>query len=221
MNDNKHTKEDLKEMQSWSLEQKIRVTQTRILEWYLHYNGQVYASFSGGKDSTVLLDLVRRQFPDVEAVFLDTGLEYPELRNFIKTFNNCTILRPKMNFKEVIVKYGYPVVSKNVSHYVKGAKNGAKSYLSLLNGTYKKPDGTKSNYCCENWKFLIDSPFKISDQCCDIMKKKTAHEYDKISGKHPIIATMAKESRQREAQWLNYGCNAFDKNNASSQPMSF
>lgn len=49
---NKYTTEDLREMQGWSLERKIQVTQTRILEWYIKNNGNVYVSFSGGKDST-------------------------------------------------------------------------------------------------------------------------------------------------------------------------
>lgn len=47
-------------MQSWDLDRKIQVTTARIMEWYEHYNGLVYVAFSGGKDSTVLLDLVRR-----------------------------------------------------------------------------------------------------------------------------------------------------------------
>ena len=58
----KHTRQDLKIMQGWSLERKIRVTQTRIMEWYMRYDGQVFISFSGGKDSTVLLDLARRVY---------------------------------------------------------------------------------------------------------------------------------------------------------------
>ena len=37
----KHTRQDLKIMQGWSLERKIRVTQTRIMEWYMRYDGQV------------------------------------------------------------------------------------------------------------------------------------------------------------------------------------
>ena len=62
-------------MQAWPLERKIRVTQAKILEWYHHYGGKVAVSFSGGKDSTVLLDLARRAFPDLPAVFVDTGLD--------------------------------------------------------------------------------------------------------------------------------------------------
>lgn len=75
-------------MQSWSLEHKIQVTQTRIIEWYERNDGKVYISFSGGKDSTVLLDLARRIYPDIPAVFVDTGLEYPEIKEFVKTIPN-------------------------------------------------------------------------------------------------------------------------------------
>ena len=71
-----YTRQDLSVMQAWPLERKIRVTQAKILEWYHHYGGKVAVSFSGGKDSTVLLDLARRAFPDLPAVFVDTGLEY-------------------------------------------------------------------------------------------------------------------------------------------------
>jgi predicted phosphoadenosine phosphosulfate sulfurtransferase len=52
-----YTKEDLKIMQSWSLQKKIQVTQAKIIEWYQHYEGKVYVSFSGGKDSTVYIQI--------------------------------------------------------------------------------------------------------------------------------------------------------------------
>ncbi len=87
-------------MQSWDLDRKIQVTTARIMEWYEHYNGLVYVAFSGGKDSTVLLDLVRRIYPDVPAVFCDTGLEFPEIRQFAMSVNNVVVLRPEMNFKK-------------------------------------------------------------------------------------------------------------------------
>lgn len=55
------------------------------MEWYYKHNGNIYISFSGGKDSTVLLDIARKMFPNIPAVYFDTGLEYPELREFVKT----------------------------------------------------------------------------------------------------------------------------------------
>lgn len=120
--ENKYTVEDLRIMQSWSLQRKIQVTQTRIIEWYQKNNGKVYVSFSGGKDSTVLLDLARRIYPDIPAVFIDTGLEYPELREFVKSISNVVWLKPDMNFRKVIETYGYPIISKNVSRAIHDVK---------------------------------------------------------------------------------------------------
>ena len=63
---------------------------------------KVYVSSPVGKDSTVLLHLVRSLFPKVPAVFVDTGLEYPEVRSFIKSLINVTVLRPEIPFNKVI-----------------------------------------------------------------------------------------------------------------------
>lgn len=100
-----YTSEDLKEMKSWSLDGKIQLAQTCIIEWYEKWNGNVYVSFSG-VDSTVLLHLVRQIYPDVKAVYCDTGLEYPEIKNFVKSCANVEIIRPELSFKEVIKTYG-------------------------------------------------------------------------------------------------------------------
>ena len=91
----------LQQMQALPLEAKILKTQQRIREWYEHWDGNVYVSFSGGKDSTVLLHIVRGMYPDVPAVFSDTGLEFPEIRAFVKTIPNVTWLRPAMSFRQV------------------------------------------------------------------------------------------------------------------------
>lgn len=117
-----HTASDLKQLQSLPLSAKVILTKQRIREWYDHYDGQVYVSFSGGKDSSVLLNIAREIYPDIEAVFVNTGLEYPEIQQFVKTFENVTILRPKMRFDEVIKKYGYPMISKDVSQAIHYAK---------------------------------------------------------------------------------------------------
>ena len=67
--DGVHDAQRLKELQSLDLIRKIMITQTRIMEWYQKFNGNVYVSFSGGKDSTVLLHIARQMFPDIPAVF--------------------------------------------------------------------------------------------------------------------------------------------------------
>lgn len=119
----KHTISDLYQMQSMPLVIKVRMTQNRIRGWVDNFGlDGVYVSFSGGKDSTVLLDIARGLYPDMLAVFVDTGLEYPEVRNFVKTYDNVEWLKPKKNFRQVIEEYGYPFISKEVSDKVQGAR---------------------------------------------------------------------------------------------------
>ena len=95
-----------KATEAWPLERKIQVTQAKIIEWYRHYDGRVAVSWSAGKDSTVILDLARRAFQDIPAVFVDTGLEYPEIREFAKSVSNVTWLRPELPFTKVVEQYG-------------------------------------------------------------------------------------------------------------------
>ena len=121
----KHTIDELRQWQALPLSIKIRMTEERIRMWVREYGESgVYVSFSGGKDSTVLLDIVRRRmgYTDIPAVFVDTGLEYPEIREFVRTFDNVVWLRPKMQFRKVIETYGYPFISKEVSEAVEGAR---------------------------------------------------------------------------------------------------
>ena len=113
-----HDAERLKELQALPLNRKIQITQTRIIEWYQHYQGNVYVSFSGGKDSTVLLHIARQIYPDIKAVFSNTGLEYPEIKEFVKGFDNVDIVTPKVNFGQVISEYGYPLIGKEVAEAI-------------------------------------------------------------------------------------------------------
>lgn len=232
---NKHQPYDLKQLQSLPLEAKILLTKRRIEAWYDHWDGQVYVAFSGGKDSTVLKHIVDSMYDDVPAVFVNTGLEYPEIQRFVKDvkagkwdcFNaDVVIMRPKMRFDEVIVNYGYPAISKEISetvYYARHAKSGKykTSRMQRLNGEWKDKYGNKSQFNCERWKFMLDAPFEVHNQCCAVMKKQPSQKYAKETGRKQIVGTMAEESRLRYQQWLKNGCNAFDAKKPSSQPLSF
>lgn len=116
-------------MQAAPLSVKVLLTKSRIRDWINEFGEDgVYISFSGGKDSTVLLDIVRQDYPNVPAVFCDTGLEYPEIREFVKTIDNVTWIKPAMTFRQVIEKCGYLMISKEVSECVYGARR----YLDSL-----------------------------------------------------------------------------------------
>ena len=113
------TIQELQMLQALPLDVKVRKTQERIKEWVDEYGiDGVYVSFSGGKDSTVLLTIARELFPDMKVAYVDTGLEYPEIRSFVATWENVDWLKPKMNFRKVIEKYGYPFISKEISERV-------------------------------------------------------------------------------------------------------
>ena len=155
-----HDKERLKELQSLPLERKIGITQARIIEWYNHFNGNVYVSFSGGKDSTVLYDIVHKLFPDVPAVYSNTGLEYPEIKAFAE--NICSdIVKPQISFVEVIKRYGYPLISKEVSEAIYYARRNPRERererdRMETTGTHRKQTSVqpKSILLTTTWKRL-------------------------------------------------------------------
>ena len=211
------TMELLKARQTYPLKGKVHLSKQRIKEFYDHFEGKVYVSFSGGKDSTVLLHLVRSLYPEVPAVFVDTGLEYPEIREFVRTIDNVTWLRPKMPFHKVIEKYGYPVISKQNAHGISIVQRGTYSQKGLA----KLLHGKGRYQIAKKWQFLTKAPFKISERCCDIMKKNPMKAFVKETNRHPIMGSMAIESRLREKSYIENGCNMLNKGNEQSKPLAF
>lgn len=210
--------DNLKYRQQLPLNLKVRYTLDRIKAWYDHFDGDVYISFSGGKDSTVLLHLVRSLYPDVPAVFCDTGLEFPEIRDFVKTIDNVEWLKPSKPFTQVIKDYGWPIVSKEQSQFIHQYRTAKsqKTKDTRMNGN-KYGRGKIS----EKWKYLLGTPFKISDKCCDVMKKIPFKKYEKLTGRKPYIGTMVHESQLRLQKYNKHGCNAFDAKRQTSNPLSF
>lgn len=118
---NKHTMSDLYSMQAAPLSVKIKMTARRIRNWVDEFGQDgVYVSFSGGKDSTVLVDIVRNVcgYQNIPLVFVDVPTQYPELKEFVLTFDNIVVLKPKISFAKVCEKYGFPIFSKEISECV-------------------------------------------------------------------------------------------------------
>ena len=220
-----HERYELLQKQSLPLSAKILLSQRRIREWYEHWDGQVYVSFSGGKDSTVLADLVHSVYPDVPIVFSNTGLEYPEIQRFVRE-NGAEIIVPKRSFKEVLTEYGYPIIGKETAQAIEQARRHEdlkwiRQKRDELMGTRMNGD-KPSAYNKSKWLRLCqETDFRISGMCCNVMKKRPFKDYEHKTNRKPFIGNLAAESRLREQKWLQNGCNAFESVRKISQPMAF
>lgn len=210
---------ELKLMQNYPLDIKIAKTKNRIREFYEYFDGEVYIAFSGGNDSLVMLHIIRSLYPDITAVFVDTGVEFPEVRKFVKSFDNVVILKPEKNFSQIINECGYPVISKDVSNSIRLARKNIAD--GKVTERVKQFDGSmkRSRFNKEKWRFLLESDFKISEQCCDILKKKPFKKFEKETGLHGYIGILASEGGVRLSGYLKTGCNNYRFGN--SKPLGF
>ena len=100
--------------------------------------------------------------------------------------------------------------------------DGAGSFkIKELLGKSKDKNGNLSMFNYSNYIFFVKAPFMISNRCCDVMKKSPMHQYQKRTGRNPMTAVMASESRLRAQKWLQHGCNGFDMKSPISMPMVF
>lgn len=293
----KHTIDELHQWQALPLNVKILMAKERIRNCINEFGEDgVYMSFSAGKDSTVLGHIIREVcgYKNIPFVFVDVPTQYPELKEFAKTFDNLVILKPKISFAQVCEKYGFPMISKEVSECVYYARKYLKSIVdklesertiltdrqiigsaqmadmlcverrldkenykkvmmeiipSVLEKAYReaKRNGGKIDcrtkmlsgelehrdkgivtneyskmYDKSRYKFFLDAPFDLcGNECCKTMKKEPLRLYARESKRVPITAQMASESKLRTQSWLQNGCNAFDRKNPMSNPMSF
>ena len=161
----------LRERQCWPLSQKIDHTLATIDVFISRMGGpdNVYCSFSGGKDSTVLLHLCRVICPDILAVFCSTGNEYPEIIQFVneqkKNGANIQIIRPKITPRQVWANYGFPLIGKETAqkiHKVRVNPNTKTAAICLGDGYFN---------ISKKWRYLISEPYEVSSACCDKLKK--------------------------------------------------
>lgn len=216
----------LASFKSLPLELKIIKSQSVIQEAISEFGVEkIYISYSGGKDSTVLSHLVRQMYPNILHIFSNTTNEYPETLQHIKweveeNGMNLISTRPvdkygkSWNFKRVVKEYGYPMFTKRIANAIR---------------TYRRAKSDKTRQHSLEYierqfkKYAQYKDYNISDKCCDKLKKTPIKQLArKLDMDCVILGTLAEESRQREVDWLNNGCNVFyKKKDNQCRPLSF
>lgn len=175
---------------------------------------------------------VRRNY---EYILTSTNLYPPELHSAVRSVLSEPPLNPDWSDKgrqiaALFTPYGdreyqgdllYPIISKEISDVINGARKGQPYRLARINGELLDKNGKKSIYNCENYKYLLDAPFKISARCCYHMKKAPLNKFERQTGRHPITGVLACESKLREQSWIKFGCNGFERQRPLSQPLAF
>jgi 3'-phosphoadenosine 5'-phosphosulfate sulfotransferase (PAPS reductase)/FAD synthetase len=221
----------LKEMIDLPLSQKVAATMERIWLWHRHWGDKICVSYSGGKDSTVLLDIVRKTYPSVLGIFGDTGVEFPEVVRQVEQTDNIFTVRPSKPFRRVLIDEGYPVVSKQHAekiryasrHWIAGRTERAKV---ILNGGKPLAEGRAKQYGVPR-KFwgLASAPFKVSEKCCYILKVEPMQRAQKKLGNlRPMVGTMVGDSRARRSSMVRFGCNMYEgtvRGGPVGRPLSF
>lgn len=194
--DLKFPKDSFKSMKYQPYEMKPSFSMVRVYQWWNYWYGEVYISFSGGLDSTVLAYIVCQAYRKykltgkIPLVFADTGTEFPEIREFVKTYTKwlkeqfpeldieLVVIRPKHSFKWVCENKGFPITSKDTAGKIRKLRHGklSEKYRNyLLNGDKRG----KFGMLAKKWQYLTDTermPADISEYCCEALKKRTVQE---------------------------------------------
>jgi 3'-phosphoadenosine 5'-phosphosulfate sulfotransferase (PAPS reductase)/FAD synthetase len=215
----------LKKRQTLPLDDKIALSIERIREFGEAFGWNVASSYSGGIDSEVMCDIIDKVHPGVPRVYCNTGLEYPEINRQVARHKNVVVMRPRMPFHRVVREKGWPIASKRTARGLSVLRNPTSDNQNIyrlydigINRFGQKVEGYR---VAQQWRFLVDAPFNISDQCCNIMKKEPMKRYGKETGRVQFVGILADESKGREKTYVETGCNAFDSKQPRSWPLAF
>lgn len=177
----------LRRYQSIDLDAKIRYA-VRLIEIGLELAERAIVAWSGGKDSGVLLHLIQQIVPDIDIIFNNTGVEFPETLKFVKRMQkewklNLHVAKPEpgKGFWYCLEQFGYPLLGKN---FVR----------------------KRGNFESEKQRKVMTSGARLSPSCCWYCKEKPAQKlYKNLNVDVIFLGIIATESRRRKFNWCDYG----------------
>lgn len=178
------------------LDKHISDAMHRIERLYYETDGKCYLSFSGGKDSTIVLAVIKLcedigTIPKnaIPVVFCDTKIELDATVDFVhwvkdNWYGNVQIIKTEKSFAQVIKEYGKPAISKLKSELLKRwQKNPRMKSVQYLRSNDRLGRYRSSKLANKYFHFLHkDFDIKVSNECCKQMKKKPFEKYVKQNG---------------------------------------
>lgn len=184
----------------------VELAKIRIRKAYDLTDGDTYLSFSGGKDSTIVAELVKMTYlpSKIPFVFANTGIELRATLDFVKQYDydNIHIIKPRKPFGHVLKEFGFPAISKLksdlLSTYQKNIDNPMEfaRCRQLITGEMEK-GGVKQGKLSQvalkfdDFHFLHpDLEYKVANKCCQYMKKYPFEDFAKEYGMKGTITGM-------------------------------
>ena len=205
----KVSEEELTEYLELSLKEKVRLSKEIISEFVEDKPlDKVFISSSFGKDSVVLIDLVRSVIPECKIVYVDTGIEPESCRELSEVYQNTITLHPKKDIKQVTEEYGYMIpLGKDKANAIEQVRRNLHDgkfdtwRVRQMRGNLDRGMWDYSD--CTKW---LVAPFKISDKCCYWLKKSPLNSFKNRTGcKYSFVGVTVEESRHRYNSILKNG----------------
>jgi 3'-phosphoadenosine 5'-phosphosulfate sulfotransferase (PAPS reductase)/FAD synthetase len=184
--------------------QKLEITE-RIIKRALQEDTKWALSYSGGRDSTVLSHIiVERLGLKIPHVMSNTRMEYPETIKQVKNWYErirahdveCHVCFPDRRPNELWKDIGVPLWSKEIAYkyrkFFKSASDKISTHVpAALHAEFRKAKALG---------------LKITDKCCDELKKKPMKKWDKVHGiGGHFMGVRCAESRARRLAWIQKG----------------
>lgn len=205
----KMAKCDLENDLKLPLDLKIEKTKKIIQNFYEKHDGKIYVAYSGGKDSSVVLHIVRTLFPEVVGVFCNTTNEKKEIIEYVKNTNNVVTMLPKKGFKWILKNKGFHLISKRVCKQINALKYPTGENATIRNlyltGFTAAGKYLPKERVAKKWRFLENEDFEITSKCCEILKHEPSRRFQQQTGLMPITGLMAVESTQRRSHIQKHG----------------
>jgi 3'-phosphoadenosine 5'-phosphosulfate sulfotransferase (PAPS reductase)/FAD synthetase len=178
------------------LEKKITYSRALICRALEERSSQVVC-WSGGKDSTVVLHLVRKYRKRIPVIFIETGVDFPETIQFVKEVAakwrldlHASRPSPDVSFWQLGREYGWPILGKGVASNVERARR-SQNHRKQLSQLERR---------------LVEHEVHISCKCSEILQVRASRPIEQsLNADAKFIGLRAGESRARVRLWVDHG----------------